>query len=383
MNNNRLGKYIIKKSPGESYKCYIPPLLPIPEIDLSYLSCLIEKAIHSISELNNLAKIVPNTELFLYMYVRKEALLSSQIEGTQSSFSDLLLFEQQQNPNVSEEDVEEVSYYIKALNHGIKRMNDGFPLSLRLIKEIHAILLSGTRGSDKLPGEFRKSQNWIGGTRPGNAYFVPPPVEYLNDTLSNFEKFLYNDQIPTLVKAAISHVQFETIHPFLDGNGRIGRLLVTLLLMQNKLLDSPILYLSLYLKENRSLYYNLLQETRQNGNWEVWIEFFINGILSTSRQEIETIHEINNLFLQDTKQINSLGRQRFACIDTLNCLKRMPQMSANRLSAELSASKPTARAALNHLLKLNIVEEITGKERDKIYVYKKYLNILEMGTKPL
>ena len=180
MQPSRLGKYIIKKLPGTSYKCYIPPLLPIkPEIDLSYLSCLIEKSIHSVSELNNLAKIVPNTELFLYMYVRKEALLSSQIEGTQSSFSDLLLFEQHQKLNISEDDVEEVSNYIKALNYGIKKMNDGFPLSLRLIKEIHAILLAGTRGANKLPGEFRKSQNCIGGTRPGNAFFVPPAVEYL------------------------------------------------------------------------------------------------------------------------------------------------------------------------------------------------------------
>jgi len=384
MQTNRLGKYIIKKSAGESYKCYIPPLLPIkPEIDLNYLSCLIEKAIHSISELNNLAKIVPNTELFIYMYVRKEALLSSQIEGTQSSFSDLLLFEQQQNLNVAEADVEEVSNYIKALNHGIKRMNDGFPLSLRLIKEIHAILLAGTRGADKLPGEFRKSQNWIGGTRPGNAFFVPPSVEYLNDILSNFEKFLHNDTIPILVKAAISHVQFETIHPFLDGNGRIGRLLITLILIHHKLLDSPILYLSLYLKENRSLYYNLLQETRQKGNWETWIEFFINGILSTSKQAIETINEINNLFLQDQKQIDTLGRQRLACTGTFNCLKRMPQISVNRLATELGTSQPTARTALTSLLKLNILEEITGKKRDKIYVYRKYLDILEQGAQPL
>jgi Fic family protein len=384
MKNNRLGSYIVKKISGESYKCYIPPLLPIkPEIDLSYLSCLIEKSIHSISELNNLAKIVPNTELFLYMYVRKEALLSSQIEGTQSSFSDLLLFEQKQKINISKDDVEEVSNYIKALKHGIKRMNDGFPLSLRLIKEIHAILLSGTRGADKIPGEFRKSQNWIGGTRPGNAFFVPPSIEYLNDSLSNFEQFLHNNKTSILVKAAISHAQFETIHPFLDGNGRIGRLLITLLLIQHKILDSPILYLSLYLKENRSLYYDLLQETRLKGNWETWIEFFINGILYTSKQEIKTINEINNLFIQDQKQIDTLGRQRFSCTNTLHCLKRMPQISVDRLATELDISQPTARTALTHLLKLNIVEEITGKQRDKIYVYRKYLDILEQGSQPL
>ncbi len=317
------------------------------------------------------------------MYVRKEALLSSQIEGTQSSLSDLILFEQKQKPNVAVDDVEEVSNYIKALKHGIKRMEDGFPLSLRLIKEIHAILLSGTFGFDKLPGQLRNSQNWIGGTRPGNALFVPPPIEILNEALSNLEKFLHNKQNSVLINAAIAHLQFETIHPFLDGNGRMGRLLITLLLIQNKLLDSPILYLSLYFKENRSLYYNLLQETRKQGTWETWIEFFLNGILYTCKQEIETINKVNNLFALDNAKIETLGRQRFSCQETLKCLQLIPQISVDKLAEKLNTSKPTARTSLTQLLKLNIIEEITGKKRDKIYVYKKYLNILEQGTNPL
>ncbi len=209
------GKYITKKVTGESYKAYIPPLLPLkPNIKLDHLYGLIEKSTAQLSQLNTLSQSIPNNSLFIYMYVRKEALLSSQIEGTQSSFSDLILFEHNQQPEVSLNDVEEVSNYVKAINYGLKRINSGFPLSIRLLREMHSILLAGGRGSNKQPGELRKSQNWIGGTRPGNALFVPPPVEYLADCLSNLEKFLHDKTQPVLIKAAIAHVQFESIHPF-------------------------------------------------------------------------------------------------------------------------------------------------------------------------
>lgn len=265
--NKRIGKYIVQKVFTESYKAYVPEKLPPePAIDIAKLYPYLEKATQALVELKSARKIIPNTALFIY--IRKEALLSSQIEGTQSSFLDLMLFENNQKPEVSLEDVEEVSNYVKAIQYGISRLKDDFPLSLRLLKEIHGILLAGDRGSNKLPGEFRTSQNWIGGTRPGNALFVPPPVDYLNDYLSDFEKFLHDENMPVLIKAGLAHVQFETIHPFLDGNGRLGRLLITLLLSANGMLDEPILYLSLYFKQNRQIYYNLLQEVRESGAWE-------------------------------------------------------------------------------------------------------------------
>ena len=294
--NKRIGKYIIQKSSGESYSVYIPAKLPPePVIELEILYPLLEKATLALAELNSINKTIPNTALFIYMYVRKEALLSSQIEGTQSSFSDLMLFEHNQKPEVSIEDVEEVSNYVKAINYGVERLKDDFPLSLRLLKEIHAILLSGCRGSIQMPGEFRRSQNWIGGTRPGNALFVPPSIDYLSDCLSDFEKFLHDKSLPVLIKAGLAHVQFETIHPFLDGNGRLGRLLITLILCANQMLDEPILYLSLYLKQNRNTYYELLQEVRESGTWETWLEFFLIGVYKSSKQAIQTAKDINNL----------------------------------------------------------------------------------------
>jgi Fic family protein len=243
----RIGSYITQKIAGEPYKAYVPPKLPPkPAIDLIEIYPCLEKATSALAQLNSVHRSIPNTSLFIYMYIRKEALLSSQIEGTQSSFSDLMLFEHDQKPEVSLEDVEEVSNYVKALTHGLKRLKDDFPLSLRLLCEIHSILLSGGRGAGKLPGEFRRSQNWIGGTRPGNALFVPPPVDHLHQCLSDFEFFLHDNSLPVLIKAGLAHVQFETIHPFLDGNGRLGRLLVTLLLCNSGMLNEPILYLRLY-----------------------------------------------------------------------------------------------------------------------------------------
>lgn len=315
------------------------------------------------------------------MYVRKEALLSSQIEGTQSSFSDLMLFENNQKFKVSTEDVEEVSNYVKAMSYGINRLRD-FPLSLRLLKEIHEVLLSGTRGSGKLPGEFRRSQNWIGGTRPGNALFVPPPVEILDECLSDFENFLHDDTLPVLIKAGIAHVQFETIHPFLDGNGRLGRLLIALILCFEGVLDEPILYLSLYLKENRSKYYELLQEVRTFGTWETWLEFFLNGVYLSANQAIKTAEQINNLFKTDLEKISKLGRAKFSCQQTLEYLKRVPQVTVPFLANKLDISAPTARNSLNLMTSIGILKELSLKKRDKVYVYRKYLDMLEEGAEP-
>lgn len=381
--NKRIGIYITQKLSSESYKAYVPAKLPPePIIDIAGLYPFLEKATLALAELNSIHKNIPNTALFIYMYVRKEALLSSQIEGTQSSFSDLMLFENNQKPEVSIEDVEEVSNYVKAINYGLERLKDGFPLSLRLLKEIHGILLSGGRGLNKTPGEFRRSQNWIGGTRPGNALFVPPPLDYLSDCLSDFEKFLYDESFPVLIKAGLAHVQFETIHPFLDGNGRLGRLLVTLILCANDIIDEPILYLSLYLKANRQIYYNLLQEVRESGTWETWLEFFLLGIEMSSKQAIQTADSINDLFSKDVEKISHLGRARFSCEQTFEYIKRLPQVTVALISKELKMTQPTARSALNNLKSIGVLEEISGKKRDKVYVYRNYLNILEDGAEP-
>lgn len=381
--NQRIGVYVTQNVMGEPYKAYVPPLLPLdPPIDLTGLYPYLEKATLALAELNSVHKSIPNTSLFIYMYVRKEALLSSQIEGTQSSFSDLMLFEHHQKPEVSQEDVEEVSNYVKALTYGLKSLKEDFPLSLRLLKEIHGVLLSGGRGSSKLPGEFRRSQNWIGGTRPGNALFVPPPIDCLDQCLSNFENFLHDTTLPVLIRAGIAHVQFETIHPFLDGNGRLGRLLITLLLCHSSMLDEPILYLSLYLKQNRHLYYDLLQEVRIKGTWETWLEFFLDGIFKSAKQAIKTANLINELFMQDFEKITSMGRIRFSCEQILEHLKKLPQVTVPLLASELGLTAPTVRSALNHMVKADILEEISGKKRDKIYVYRKYLSILEEGAEP-
>jgi Fic family protein len=381
--NETVGNYITQKVAGESYKTYVPsPLPPKPPVDLAKIYPCLEKATQALAELNSIHKSIPNTSLFIYMYVRKEALLSNQIEGTQSSFSDLMLFEHNQKTAVSFKDVEDVSNYVKAIKYGLDRLKGGFPLSLRLLREIHSVLLSGGRGSGKLPGEFRRSQNWIGGTRPGNALFVPPPVDKLNRCLANFEDFLHDDSLPVLIKAGLAHVQFETIHPFLDGNGRLGRLLITLLLCNSGMLDEPILYLSLYLKQNRHVYYELLQEVRMHGVWETWLEFFLEGVHKSAKQAVNTTELIYNLFEKDYKKIEKLGRARFSCKQTLEYIKRLPQVTVPLLVSELDMTAPTARSALNHMVELGIMEETSGKKRDKIYVYQKYLAILEDGAEP-
>lgn len=381
--NQRIGTYILQRITGESFTAYVPPKLPPePPLDLTKLYLHLEKATLALAELNSIHKSIPNTSLFIYMYVRKEALLSSQIEGTQSSFSDLMLFEHHQKPVVSLEDVEEVSNYVKAITYGIEKLKKDFPLSLRLLREVHGVLLSGGRGSGKLPGEFRRSQNWIGGTRPGNALFVPPPVTHLSQCLSDFEHFMHDNTLPVLIRAGLLHVQFETIHPFLDGNGRLGRLLIPLILCNSGILDEPILYLSLYLKQNRQVYYDLLQEVRRHGTWETWLEFFLDGIFKSAKQAIKTANLINDLFESDLIKISTLGRARFSCEQTLEYMKRLPQVTVPLLATDLSMSAPTARSALNHMLALGILEEISGKRRDKIYVYRNYLNILEDGAHP-
>lgn len=378
--NNRIGTFVKKTLSGKAYKAFIPPVLPPnPLVDIKALYPLIEQATQAVGQLNAMAAVIPSTNLFIYMYVRKEALLSSQIEGTQSSLSDLLLFEQKQKPAVAVDDVEEVSNYVAAISHCTTKIKEGFPLCLRLLREAHAILLRGGRGSTKTPGSFRTVQNWIGGTAPHNALFVPPAPEDLQGTLDELERFLHDDSValPTLIKAGLVHVQFESIHPFLDGNGRLGRLLITLLLYQKGLLHAPILYVSLYLKKNRSLYYRLLQEVRTHGNWEAWLEFFLTGVAQTAQEAITRAQAITKLFTQDAEKMASLGRARELAGLAFEQLKLTPQINIKMLAQALKVSIPASRDALENLRKLGVVVETTGRQRGKVYVYRQYLDLLE------
>jgi len=342
---------------------------------------LIERANRALGRLDGITTLLPEPSLFLYFYVRKEAVLSSQIEGTQSSFSDLLLYEIEEVPGVPLDDVQEVSRYVAALNHGLMRMREGFPLSLRLIREIHQVLLSEGRGSEQTPGEFRRSQNWIGGTRPGNALFVPPPPTEVLPCLGDLEKFWHNlpERTPVLIKAALSHVQFETIHPFLDGNGRLGRLLITLLLCAEDALSEPLLYLSLYLKTHRQLYYDLLQQVRIKGDWEAWLSFFLEGVMVVADQASFTARRLLNLFAQDSRKIEQIGRAAGSVLRLHNLMRQKPLFSINYATEALAMSKPTVTSALRHLESLGIVQEVTGRRRDRLFVYREYLNILNEG----
>lgn len=385
-NNQRLGTFVETSVGGERVRAYVPaPLPPNPPLNLGQLMRIYERAIAAVGRLDGVTTILPSTPLFLYMYVRKEALLSSQIEGTQSSLSDLLLFENHEAPSVALDDVTEVSNYVAAVEHGVARLRGGFPLSLRLVREMHAILLKSGRGAAKQPGEFRRSQNWIGGTRPGNALFVPPPPSHLDECLDAFERFLHTEDVglPPLIRAGLAHLQFETIHPFLDGNGRLGRLLITLILCEAEVLREPILYLSLFLKSRRDDYYRLLQEVRQAGTWETWMEFFLTGVAETAEQASATARELIAMFDAHRQQIAGLGRAAPSALRVHELMQARPIVTIQTVSDALRISFPTAGAALEKLAALGIVRETTGRQRGRIYVYSEYLALLDRGTDPL
>ncbi len=381
------GTLISRRAGPEPYDVFLPrPLPPDPPLTLDpALHDLVEQANRSLGRLDGLALLLPDTALFLYFYVRKEAVLSSQIEGTQSSLSDLLLFESKEVPGVSVDDVQEVSNYVAAMDHGLARLREGFPLSLRLIREIHGILLAKGRGSRKEPGEFRRSQNWIGGSRPGNALFVPPPPEEVLASMGALEKFLHDEpeRTPVLLKAALAHVQFETIHPFLDGNGRLGRLLITFLICSEGALAQPLLYSSLYLKTHRQRYYELLQEVRLHGDWEAWLAFFLDGVRQTADQAVDTARRILTLFEQHRHRIEQEASAVGSTLRLHNLLQRKPLLSIAGAAAALGVTEPTVASALNRLAELAIVRERTGRRRNRIFAYDEYLKILDEGTEPL
>lgn len=380
------GRYVTISSAGEVCEAFIPdPLPPSAMPSIAAIQDLYEKANRALGKLDGLATVLPEVSLFLYMYIRKEAVLSSQIEGTQSSLADLLLFENEENPGVPLDDVQEVSNYVAALTHGLKRMEEGLPLSLRLIREIHRILLSKGRGHDKDPGEFRRSQNWIGGTRPGNALFVPPPPERVMECMGALEKFLHDDPAPTptLIKAALSHVQFESIHPFLDGNGRLGRLLITLLLCAENVLKEPLLYLSLYFKMHRAQYYALLGKVRREGDWQGWLEFFLKGVKTTSEQAAHAATGLLKLFDQDRDRIQKIGRPAGSALRVHHYLKQKPLTTVPTAARALDLTEPTVRSSLHRLADLGIVKELGARKRNRLYSYDAYIKILNEGTEPL
>ncbi len=378
------GRYVTISTVGEKAQAFVPaPLPPSPPIDWTpELRSKFDQALLALGRLDSVSTLLPDTSLFLYMYVRKEAVLSSMIEGTQSSLSDLLLFELDQEPSVPLDDVREVSNYVAALDHGLRLLEEGLPLSLRLFREIHGALLTKGRGSNQTPGEFRRSQNWIGGTRPGNAAFVPPPAEEVLECMSKLELFLHDQPEPTpvLLKAALAHVQFETIHPFLDGNGRLGRLLIALLLCEQKVLREPMLYLSLYFKTHRQYYYELLNNVRMTGDWEAWLDFFAEAVIVTATQAVETAKQLLDLSNQDRDKISGLGRAAASTLQVHRALMEHPIATSGSLVEKTGITPATVNKALGHLEQLGIVKELTARKRNRLFSYAGYIEIMSRGT---
>jgi Fic family protein len=381
--SERAGRFVKQERGPKGYSAFIPaPLPPDPSIALvGQTAQLHEAAAHALGRLGGASTLL-DPERLLYMYVRKEAVLSSQIEGTQSTLSDLLRFEMAEAPGTPVGDVRQVSRYVDALFFALDQIQSGaIPLSLRLLRATHERLLSEGRGSSRDPGGFRRSQNWIGGTRPGNASYVPPPPQEVMPALDNLERYLHDEFGPTpaLIKAAVSHAQFETIHPFLDGNGRVGRLLISLLLVVDGVLPNPFFYISLYFKEKRSDYYDALQRVREKGDWEGWLRFFLIGVESVASDAAAAAEALFHLSVGDRKKVAELGRAAPSALKAFDLLQSRILVSNTSLVEDSGMTWPTAQAALERLETLGIAREITGLKRDRLYVYGKQLEILDRG----
>lgn len=376
--------YYIQQPDG--YRAFIPKALPPdPPVNINQdLQVLLSKADRALARLDGMSYVLPNIDLFVAMFVKKEAVLSSQIEGTQSSLQDILEFEALPKSARGLDDIPEVINYVKAMNYGLQRL-DELPLSLRLIREIHKVLMEGVRGGDKSPGNFRTSQNWIGpsGALLADATFVPPPPSNVLEDMSALEKFIHQDtKLPPLVKCALIHYQFETVHPFLDGNGRIGRLLITFYLCWLEILNRPLLYLSYYLKRNRQEYYDRLSVVRKKDAYEEWIEFFLKGVIEISDQTIESAKNIITLQKTDTQKIVSAGIASSSAVMLLDWLFTAPIVNVNEVAHKLRITRQSATSLIAKLEKLGILQEITGKSRNRFYAYYEYLQILNEGTTP-
>jgi Fic family protein len=383
--SERAGRFLLAQGGPDGYFTFRPePLPPDPPLAVdAEMQGRLDAANQALGRLDGITLLLPDPDQFLHTYVRKEAVLSSQIEGTQSSLSDLLLFENEAAPGVPRHDAQETANYIAALNHGLDSLQSGrLPVCNRLLREAHAILLRSGRGAGKSPGEFRRDQNWIGGSRPGNARYVPPRPQEVVPLMSDLEKFLHDDPEPTpvLIKAALAHAQFETIHPFLDGNGRLGRLLITLMLVEDGVLKRPLLYLSLFLKQNRDAYYDLLQQTRTEGAWEDWLRFFLDGIVEVATSTTETTGRIVNMIERDRQRIHELGRSAATAGRVHDLAARFVAVRVPWAARGLGLSEPPVYAAVARLEELGILREVTGRQRGKLYVYDKYLELLNEGT---
>lgn len=381
----RAGRYRETVAGGETVRAFIPAdLPPHPPVDIVRLLQPFARAQSAVGRLDGITSLLPGDDLFLYMYVRKEAVLSSQIEGTQSTLSDLLRYESEAGAGQPIDDIREVSNYVDAMLYGLDRL-ETLPLSLRLMREMHAKLLDSGRGASKNPGKFRTSQNWIGGTRPGNALFVPPVPDDMLGCLDRFERFIHEDDsgLPALIKAGLLHVQFETIHPFLDGNGRLGRLLVTLFLCMEGEMRRPLLYLSLYLKTHRERYYELLQDVREQGLWEEWLTFFLDGIADTANQAFDAANRIVRLFEADRETIRAAGDRVGSALRVHEAMQRLPFANTKQLVAATGLTAPPVNDALRVLERLEIVSEVTGRRRGRVYRYDAFMDVLSEGTAPL
>jgi len=381
------GRYERTAVAGEEVRAFVPRPLPPADPPLSLASealALLGRAERELSRLELAGEMVPSVDWFIYGFVRKEAVISSQIEGTQATLIDLLTFEaQREDDSAPGPDVQEVCNYVDALAHARAqlRRRKGLPLSMRLLNQTHARLMKGARGGDKQPGKVRRTQNWIGGTRPGNAVFVPPPPNLLDGLLSDFERYIHaDDAVPPLVRAGLLHLQFETIHPYLDGNGRIGRLLVTLLLEEWNLLSQPLLYLSLFFKRNREDYYRLLNAVRLEGDWEGWIRFFLEGVASIAEEATDTARDLFALVSADRARALAAPASSVMAVRLFEALGQHPLVTIARVTELLEITKPTATKAVNTLVDAGILTETSGRRRDRTYSYAAYLDRLRVGT---
>jgi Fic family protein len=385
MNNRQTGRYERVVAGADAVSAYIPAPLPPtnPPVRIEgKLADRLRLAEQALARLELAGEMVPSIDWFIYAFVRKEAVLTSQIEGTQATLIDLMTFEAQ-DQTAPTADVEEVCNYLDALAYARAQLADeaGLPLSMRLLGEAHRRLMNGVRGANKQPGEVRRTQNWIGGSRPGNAVFAPPPPNFLPELLSAFEKYLHaDDALPQLVRAGMAHVQFETIHPYLDGNGRIGRLLITLLMEHWRLLTKPVLYLSLFFKRHQSEYYRRLDAVRTSGDWEGWLDFFLDGVATIADEAVDSARDLFALVGADRGRVLENGTASVSAIRLFESLPRHPIVTIASAIKLVQASKPTATRAVEVLIDAGILAEVTGRRRDRSFAYQAYLDRLRVGT---
>lgn len=381
MNRGLTGHYTPAIAGGVACSAFVPmPLPPTPPLAIDdKLQARINQAMLALGRLDAISTLLPDAHLFLYSYIRKEAVMSSQIEGTQSSLSDLMLYEMEGVPGVPMDDVQEVSCYVTALILGIQRIREGYPISHRMLTELHRALMTSGRGANRSPGEFRKSQVWIGGHRPDEATFVPPPATELASAWAELERFINDLPAATdpLIKAALSHVQFETIHPFMDGNGRIGRLLIPLILLQANIIHEPLLYLSVFFKKHRQVYYERLNQVRLSGDWESWLLFFVDAVAETANQAVATAQQLNAIRTTDKARLTHLGRQSGSASLVLDALFEHPVASINKLIEQTGLTAATIGKTLEALQQTDgMVKEITGQKRNRVFAYTAYIEIL-------